>query len=226
MKHVSKILIVCITTSFILSCSKDEEPKPLVNEEGLTEGIVNFVSQDIIDEMKELGMPIYGGSAPPEVNFEMTIDPLILKGTNIEDDNIGTQFLPVVISFENQNSDNLTIESYRISGGTVGEGFGGYIVGENNKFTVFLESMLYRNNNQDSASVAEVYSGTINDDIVINAHYSIFMIDNYGNANNWWIENGEGRVFEDGDGETPIKTGELGRAIQYNGNNLKNRAQK
>ena len=46
----------------------------------------------------------------------------------------------------------------------------------------------------------DVYSGTLEPDGIRNLQRSVFMVDDKGDPNDDYIENGQGRLVKDGDG--------------------------
>lgn len=198
-------LILFLLTTMLISCSEEDEiARPEVNEEGLTNDILSLVPQEIVDEMKTMGMPINGGNTPPSLEFEFFASPFVLESSNRpgEQTSIGVTFADLTTSFYNQNNTNLTIESDYINGNETGTGFGGFIVGDNNRFSAFFEFISVAN--QDTAKLVRVYSGILNNNVVDDLHVAVFMVDNYGNSSGSWISNGDGRVFKDSDTVSPI----------------------
>jgi hypothetical protein len=180
-----------------VSCNKDDDDN-LVNENGLTKEIVNLVPDQILNEIKDLGMPIYSGENPPSIEGSYLAKPFILKSSNIESDSPGMLFADLYIKFRNQNNKNLTIDFDYANGGELGLGYGSYIVGDDGKFSVFVEvDVTY---NESKAKVVMIISGKLADDGIKNLYYANFMIDNFGNEQGYWIDNGTGRVLYDEDG--------------------------
>ncbi|GHT66108.1 hypothetical protein AGMMS50239_27050 [Bacteroidia bacterium] len=170
---------------------------PEVDDKGLTEDVKDIVPSEILDNMTDLGLPIYGGNTPPNIAGTYKISPVILKGTNITNDYpIGSQFADTYITFSEQNNGNLTMKVNKIHSDRVSEGTGAFIVGKNNDFSVFVE-LTTTNTNGSKTKTVEVYSGTIAPEGIKNCVYSLFMIDNGGAPNT--IANKTGRVFWDTD---------------------------
>lgn len=69
-KAINRLLIVILTISSLsltISCQK-EDTRPDVDAEGLTQEIRNIVPDSILNVVKSMGMPIFGGNTPPTVN--------------------------------------------------------------------------------------------------------------------------------------------------------------
>ncbi len=199
------ILAMTMATVFI-SCEKDEEDDDKnLNEDGLTQEITDLVPQDILDEMEALGMEINGGGNPPSLENTYLATPFILQNSNISTDYEGMTFPDFYATFEEQNNDNLTIEYSYQNGSESGSGLGGFIVGENNDFTVFV-GVTSENYYGELAENVQVISGTLESDMILNFQLALFMLDNNDNPSGAWIENGQGRVIYDEDGESSLVT--------------------
>ena len=200
MKKILMTLMIGILAAsmLVVGCKKDENNDSKVQENGLTEEINNLVPESIINEITSLGMTINKGGNPPSIENIYLASPFILKASNRPSDPIGMTFSDYKVKFYDQNNDNLTIKSDYVNGGESGSGIGSYIVGENNTFTTFSEvNSTYQGEN---AKLVHVVSGTLTADGVQNLYFANFMLDNNGNPNGIWIEDGEGRVIYDSDG--------------------------
>jgi len=166
---------------------------------GLTADINNIVPQYIIDEMKNLGMPVYTGYTPPIINGIYNTTPCILYSTNVYNDSYspGHQFADLRFQFYNQDNSKMTLETNYINGTESGSGYGSFIAGSGNNFSVFAQvnsiSQGY------PVVIIQVYSGTVGDAGITNMFYSVFMVENYG-MDSMFIPNGSGRVIYDQDG--------------------------
>jgi len=169
--------------------------QPLVDKTGLTRDIREMVSEEILERIEEAGMEIYTGDNPPILEGTFFISPIFLVSSNISGDPPGHQFSDYYYSFSNQNNLNLTIEVSIQSNSVSGEGTGGFIVGEDGRFTIFVKNNM--NNSGGWAKTAEVISGELAADGIKNLTISLVMLDKTGSG---YIEIGEGRIIHDGDG--------------------------
>jgi hypothetical protein len=176
--------------------------RPSVDPEtGLTEDIQNLVPEEIVNAMQDLGLPLNGGNTPPLIEGTYKIQPVVLKGTNIANDfAIGHTFTPVYITFSQQNNGNLTLKADETAGTSVSTGTGAFIVGEGDRFSVFINFTTTHTETNTTSKVVEVYSGTVSPDGIRDCTFSLFMVDDGGDPYNNLIENGSGRVFWDTDG--------------------------
>ncbi len=192
-------VLITVVSLMSIGCKKDDEKPVQVEENGLTVDINNLVPDSILNEMKNLGMPINTGGNPPNIENSYLVTPFVLLNSNRPSDNIGTTFADYKVKFHDQDNENLKISVDFVNGPESGNGIGAFIVGDDNEFSIFAE-MVARRSNLDSASFVNVISGKIVEGGVENLYYANFMLDNNGNSNGIWIENGEGRVLYDKDG--------------------------
>lgn len=197
-----KQIIFCVLTSILLvsvsGCgSDDDDNKPA---DDLSEDITNLVPAALLTEMKSQGMPIHGGLTPPDLTGTFRASPLELKSSNIEDDPYqpGHIFTDYVITFFDQDNEDLTVKVNYENTPESGEGIGSFISGTGDKFSVFAE--INASANGDDARMIQVTSGTMTNTGIKDLYYSLFMLDNGDNASGYWINDGSGRISADEDG--------------------------
>ncbi|HID39937.1 MAG TPA: hypothetical protein EYP36_10555 [Calditrichaeota bacterium] len=183
---------------FMFSCSDDSNPTSLVEDNGLTREINELVPDSLFDVLDSLGMPINRGGNPPNVEASYLCKPFKLINSNRESDNIGSIYADYYVKFSNQNNEKLTISMDYENGPEVGNGIGGFIVGDDGKFSVFskLTVVVY----SDTAYILNLISGKLVDNGLQDFYLALLMLDNQGNPNGYYINNGDGRVFKDDDG--------------------------
>jgi len=169
--------------------------QPLVDESGLTREIRDMVPEEILERIEEAGMAINTGDNPPVLEGTFFISPILLVSSNIAGDNPGQRFSDYYYSFSKQNNHNLTIEVSIQSDTSSGDGTGGFIVGENGRFTIFVEADI--NGSNGWAKTAEIISGEVKANGIGNLEISLVMLEKTGSG---YIEVGEGRIVNDGDG--------------------------
>lgn len=192
----SAITFILLVT---LGCNNsDDESISLLEANGLTKEINNLVPEDILTEMIALGMVINTGDNPPSLENSYLISPYILKNSNISKDIIGSKYADAYIKLSNQNNKTLTVKLYKSQASAISKGIGSFVVGNNNNFSVFSEiEITYENY---TAMGVTVFSGTLVADGIENIIVALFMVDDKGDPNNYFIENGQGRIFKDADG--------------------------
>jgi len=216
MKRDSVLLLafMAIFCLMALSCTKD-----LLNSDNkngdLSQDIKNIVPDTTLQKITKLGMPINKGTNPPNLVNIYKVSPLILKNTNIPNDYaIGYKFSDYKFKLYEQDNSKLTIKFDYVSGSETGTGLGAYIAGNGNQFTVFIK--VHSLNNNSPAEVLHIISGTITSAGITNFYFSNFMLEDYGDPQNLWMAEGQGRVFYDSDNSSPIVTSL--QAISIHGN--------
>lgn len=199
-----KILKICtLLFVFALLCwsCKEEEEFP---ENGLSRSINNLVSQDLLDEMISLGMPIHTGSTPPVFENIYLASPLELIGSNRIGDEIGATYTDFKVRFTEQDNPDLTVQLDYKSGSTVAAGLESFIAGNGDLFTVFARVEATQNNH--TFYLLYVISGEVVDGGLNDMHFALFMLDDNGDPSGNLIANGDGRVFKDGNDFSPIQS--------------------
>ncbi len=168
-------------------------------EKLVTPQIKQILPDDVMQSMIDLGMPINKGLTPPELSGTYHVSPFVLYKSNIESDQEGRTFADFDVTFYDFNSQDLSVKLSYVNGPESGTGLGAYVMGSNNDFTVVVQmhSQYYTG---DSAVIDMVLSGKLTSDGIKDFYYANFMIDDYGDPSNIWIEKGQGRVIYDKDG--------------------------
>lgn len=204
----------------LISCKDDKDS--IVDNKGLTKDIRELVPDSILKKMEEIGVPLHTGDNPPNIQFSFVGDPLLLKATNLASDyELGHQFAPMYFKFHGQDDKNLRIKCYYKQGNSTAQGVGGFIVGNKNKFSVFLE-VLTVDSKGHSNLTTQVYSGEMTSEGIKDFHIALFMIDDYGDPNDEYIPIVGGRLIYDSDGLSEIIPDIEEKAINEASNNLKN----
>lgn len=198
-------LLFIITLLFSIFGCKKEGISSKVDSDGLTKDIRNIIPDSILTIIKNLGMPINGGENPPLLTKRQLLSAtylatqfVLVKSNRPNDVNIGYLFSDYQVTFQEQNNDNLTIKVDYVSGTESGNGLGSYIVGNDCKFSVFVQTNTTVNG--FNAKFIHVISGSLLPDGIENLYFANFMIDDMGAPANTWIRNGEGRILKDKDG--------------------------
>ena len=132
------IIIGLIPLTFTACDEKEKEGK--LDKNGLTADINDLVPQSVLDEMDDLGMPIFEGDAPPSLAGTYLASPFELKASNRPSDVVGYEFSDYYVTFYNQDNDDLSIDVDYVNGPESGHGIGGVIVGEDYSFSVLQRS--------------------------------------------------------------------------------------
>jgi len=217
MKTTKLFLALFITAASMYFIGCDESEDSLIEENGLSRDINDFMPQEILDILESLEMPINTGGDPPSIEGSFEKSPNILMNSNRSADNIGSTYADLTVTYSDQNSNKLTVTVKQKQNNTEGDGIGSFIVGNNNNFSVFSRIHSYNDYYNDSSLIAKIYTGTISAEGIVNYHDCIVMLDDYGDPNDHYISIGDTRVFYDSDNiaervlETkslPVKKGE------------------
>lgn len=199
MKTFSTLFFIVISTLFIFSCKKNSDDNPDTPRK-----IQDLIPDSILNKMKTLGMPIYNGSTPPDIQRIYLVTPFGLAATNIPNDRtIGSLFADYSVKFYSQDNGKLSVKVDYKNGPESGTGLGSIISGSDSMFTVAAK-ITGLHNNSDSASLVQVISGTLTSGAIHNIRVAFFMLNNYGNASGYWIQSGQGRILNDVDGNSPV----------------------
>lgn len=197
------LLLFAFTMMLVLvSCSDDDTS--ILDDNGLTKDINQLIPDSILTKMKEVGLPIYTGDNPPQVEFSFECAPYILKNSNMEWDEIGKEYATLYFKFFDQDNKNLKIKSYYEQASTINSGLGGYIVGEGNFFTIFLEVVSTSTDDNHTNIMTRVFSGEMTSNGIKNLHAALFMVDDNGDPEDKYMPIGGGRLFYDEDGFSEI----------------------
>jgi hypothetical protein len=114
------VLVSIFSLLTFTSCDDKDSPiqepeLPEIDENGLTKDITDVVPIEIINEMKELGMPIYGGNTPPLLTLFMEdIEDELRSTKNISDDNyfpLSSQSLITTTQAKAKNSEIVNLRN-------------------------------------------------------------------------------------------------------------------
>jgi hypothetical protein len=193
------ILAFVASTFIFAGCGKDDD-KTDIDEQGLTQDIRKLIPEGILQEIKDLGMPIYGGNTPPDITGTFLCSPAILEASNFNDIYyIGWRFNDIKIIYSEQNNKELTVKVEHIENVMEGNGVGGFIVGKDNRFTVFVGHD-FEDDHGHKSKQAWIYSGIMSNEGIKKLYTSLVMIDDGGDPDNDLIANGQGRLIYDSDG--------------------------
>lgn len=186
-----------VFTLFLGAC-KEKKSSVGVEDNGLTEAINDLVPDSILTELEGLGMPIVTGDDPPSIEGFFWNTPFVLIASNRPYDYIGSQYSDYYVSFYGQNNKKLQVNVDYRNGGEVGEGLGGFVVGEADSFSVFAELTVVVGS--DTAFVLVLFTGRMTAEGIEDMYIALMMLDNQGNPSGYFIDNGDGRIFQDTDG--------------------------
>lgn len=192
-------LILCFTFS---SCSDDED-SGTSEFDGSIESVEDFFNPEVIDAFQELGFTINTGNNPPQIlEGSYLASPFVLQESSVTGDNIGSTFSNYIFEFSNQNNGTLTIDFVGSASIQEDIGYGSFISGSNDSFSVFLKiTSTYQG---ATAEFAYAMSGKVTEGGIMDYEFINLMLDDNGDPQDVWIENNTGRLLIDSDGFSPL----------------------
>ena len=190
MKKLLVTACIIFVSGLFISCKKEKES---------TAGKVDqIISQQLRSELTNLGMEIFDGNTPPNMEGTITLTPNYLFKSNIQGDPpMNTAFVNYSIKVFAQTSTN----DIKI----LGTGYGGAtsekeesndaaISGSGNNFSIYGRHTITVGAN--SIIVANVYSGTLDGSQVKNLKKAFVVVDD-SKGGNALLKNGAIRIFYD-----------------------------
>ena len=192
MKKFAFIFILLSTV--IISCKKE-------NIESQEKKIADIIPAKYIDTLKRLGITIYEGTTPPNVEGIYDVSPVKSKASNIPGDVIGMYFANTKVKFYEQNNSDFGIRllaknilSFRDSSLSTA------ISGSGNNFTVYGKVRTYSGPN--TAVFAVVFSGEMYGTSIKNVEWGLINVDD-SQGNGEFIKEGQARLQYDIDFTSP-----------------------
>lgn len=189
MKNRLTILMILMVTIFF-SCKKEKDEDAIVKEK-----IEIVIPQQYVDTLKGLGMNVFEGSNPPNVEGIYLLDSLILVNSNIPGSIVGTKFSDTKMKFSNQSATNfsLTVEQKSLSSLSTSEN--SVVTGDGDNFTIWGNLTSIRNG--DTAIIATILSGQVSDDGIKNLNFALINVDYVFNGSNQFLLEGQARFLKD-----------------------------
>lgn len=210
------ILFFTVLLTINISCGTDSnDVNDVIFKDGIHEGILETIDEEILETIEnDLDMPIHRGDNPPFIDsyysdkmesggITFVMAPNIRESTTVPTDSPegGQTHLDNYIRLGNQNPDLYTIDlDRRHIGREPFYGSGVYIIGDDDRFSVFAIQMSERPGGV--AISMNIFSGVVSEKGISDPHYAFFMVDDSGAGG--FIPNGTGRTFIDGDGIAEI----------------------
>jgi len=195
-----KTLITSVIASILLgsavtfySC-KDKETEP-----ALSAKIQKIAPEALLTDLKTKGMPINEGVKPPKVDGIFVSSPhtcLVPYGPD-DPNQAGYQFTDLTIQFSNQNFEDGSIVIATKSGSTTSKGFGGFISGSGNKFSIFAE--LEITNGSATGKQIRIFSGEITPDGIKDLVTTLVFTEK-NDPGDYFLKVGQARIIKDNDG--------------------------
>lgn len=194
-------IIASLTLLLFFGC-KDKNDDVIPSDDSLPEEVTNILPQAILDDVKQKGMLVHGGSNPPYIEGFYVMDPMELLSRYSEEDSryVGQVINAYFFKFYDQNMENNTVMvDYTNKVGDLGTGIGAFISGSSNKFTIFIEST--GNDGGTDYKNIGILSGELNSNKEIkHLQYAIYLKEkNEKPGTTRLIPVNTGRIWIDGD---------------------------
>ena len=236
MKNTNKLksmiaIMVFTFAAATMSCKKNDSVitpvSPIDSTIGLPQAVINQVPDSIIQKLKDLGMPINEGIAPPNINGIYVGSPWVLVASNFADNAPGHLFTDLKVKFTNQNNARQEINTQTKSGNTVSDETVSYVSGHDSLFTVFIITNFNNISGGDTTDIQQfvrVFSGvkTINDASIKNLRSALMSLKEIRSTNaNAFLKVGQGRLIFDSDAVSDVQsTFRLSQAENWIPNNV------
>ena len=213
MKNKNNIRLLIATVAIIFaaattSCKKNDAvitpTTPLDSTIGLPQAVINQVSDSIIQKLKDLGMPINEGIAPPNVEGIYVGSPWTLVASNFDDFEVGHLFTDLKVKFTNQNNATQEIKVQTKTGTTISDDVSSYISGHDSLFSIFVITNNNKINGSDTTDIQQfvrVFSGVkvSGESSIKNLRSALMSLKEIKNTTNAFLKAGQGRLIFDSD---------------------------
>jgi hypothetical protein len=197
MKFKNVLVLTVFTAVTALSCKKDAaSPQQSAN---LAAEIKNFVSQQTLDSLRNLGAVINEGTTPPTLDGIFNFTPVKCIRDNSNVNKLGIIFNDQRYKFSNLNpvSKEIIVLTKDLVLNEVLTSTQAFIAGNGNKFSVFINSTGPQYG--IPTKVLTIISGELNGLNISNLTYTFYMDEKGADPTNKLINAKTGRVFEDTD---------------------------
>ena len=213
MKNKNKIRLLIAMVAIIFaaattSCKKNDAVitpnTPIDSTIGLPQAVINQVPDSIIQKLKDLGMPINEGIAPPNVEGIYLGSPWKLVASNFDDFEVGHLFTDLKVKFTNQNNLKQEINVQSKTGSTISDDVSSYISGHDSLFSIFVITNNNKLNGSDTTDIQQfvrVFSGVkvSGESSIKNIRSALMSLKEIKNTTNAFLKAGQGRLIFDSD---------------------------
>jgi hypothetical protein len=200
-------IIMLLTLVLVTGCTiKREVIVPAGND--FSTDIQRSVPAETIAKVRELGVTIYDGQTPPNIEGVYLIARNYMTKSSVPNETVQPDgFADLKLRIYNQSSAKLTasLDTKAVDPNTgnllsTATGTGTFLSGNGNFFSLFVVVESQRTNSTTRSRTLEVYSGELTASGIRNLQSTLFMLDDYGDPNNELIPINTGRAFKDSDG--------------------------
>ena len=214
--HFFSILLISLMVASCGILSSDDDDDPIGFEDGLSPQVRDMVDDELLAVLEDsLQVPVHRGDNPPDLEailsggalkgvtlegVSVIMKPFIMLETVVPNDPCaggGCTFWDLYLRMSSQDLVNYEIDiDMRHVEEPQHTGLGGYIIGEDNRFSIFAEQEQHREG--EIVRSVNLFSGIVTSEGIEDPHVAIVMVDNAGFED--LIPDGSGRSFEDGNG--------------------------
>ncbi len=170
--------------------------------------IQRLVPLSTIQKVRELGVTIYDGRTPPNVEGIYLLARNYMTKSSVPDEASKPDgFADYKLRIYRQNQTNLTAsldtKTINQNNGNVissATGQGTLLAGNGNFFSLFVVLESKETNGTTRSRSLQVFSGEITSSGIRDLQFTLFMLDDYGDINDDLIPVNTGRAFKDNDG--------------------------
>ncbi len=179
-------IIPVLLFGMFFSCSHTQEEK-IIND---------LLSDDQLEILENLGMPINSGENPPDITgYYNTNDLDCIEDTT----GLFLQNLNYYWFFHDQSDVNVELDYYNLSGDSA-TGRGAFIFGEGSDFTVYMETEGEYSGYGITYTTVNLYSGTLTDSGIEDFTNGFIMTGKTGDDGDYFLMPVDGaRIYEEGD---------------------------
>ncbi|WCO00596.1 hypothetical protein [Psychroserpens ponticola] len=199
---MKKTILFFAMITMLFSCSGDDDAAEIANQfDGSLESVEEFFTPELVDALLDLGFIINTGDNPPNIEGVYFSSPFILEASTVPSDFVGQSFADYTSEFSNQDNGSLTIDFNGMGGNQTDVGFGSFVSGDGNAFSVYLKNT--GTIGTYSADTAIAISGRMTEDGIEDFKLAALMLDDNGDPESVYIENNTGRLIYDSDEFSP-----------------------
>jgi hypothetical protein len=161
--------------------------------DGVPGGVNDFLSNSDIEKLENSGLLVYTGVNPPNITGNYYCN-------SWENFNTGVSYINYTYQFYNQTND-LKVSVKSAGGNSTSEGFGAFLSGSGDNFTVYCEvNTINDRGHIVKLKTADIYSGKITTAGISNFQKGFIILEKENDINNEFMNVGETRVVYESDG--------------------------
>lgn len=215
MKQLLNYILILGLLFLSYSCEKDKEKdkaEELLPDDEFPAIINEVIDVGSMDSISSMGMKLYPGSTPPNIENSYLMSPNVCFNSNIMGVFPGKKFVDFYIKFSNYNSHEHTILVDYINADVSRSNLKSYISGSGDNFAVFTPIKNYFGSDFleyyqkpkdieiiDSVLVIQIISGSLGDNYIEDFTYAFFILNTFGNINDIWKDEKSGHINFDRD---------------------------